>query len=528
MSLSAIRKRIREDYNGIQLLESLPSHHSLQWIPWTPQPGKAPTDLPEALILGTLAGRDIVAYVTQKGDKPHEVRYCSKPKCILSGYSIKSLTQDGVVTMSLNAPFKYNADLAKGNKRKFSVIIKWYFMVRGLLENAVSGDMADWCKILYSALNKIESGRDADKGKSIKGREDKRESQEMPLVIQNSPEAAERSNVYALRSARRGEDGNAKEEAVSPLRPRIDRCQTRDTGEPSDYEALCDYLEQRELSYLLKNIHEVDELQFFDGKLSPYSLPKKLFLGRNQNNDNIYAHMQMSQGKHSVRYWSRDSASGSAGFTLLHQDIGKQTIIHPFNKTYTKDRRSLTTADQERLDILVKWYFIAGGIASMIVLHENPTYPERLVSTLSYIADRMGPAAAPPPTSLGPSNSIPHVSSHPRPVDESHIQSSLANIIPLSPTTFKPSPRGTKRTAEDAAFEDLHRNVEQDMALTAEMNGIDAELELLEMKKQNLLHQWKIEQDCVLEKRERVTVKREEVRRNFRRLTQNVHGSGGK
>jgi hypothetical protein len=115
---------------------------------------------------------------------------------------------------------------------------------------------------------------------------------------------------------------------------------------------------------------------------SPESLPKKLYLGKNKTNDNIYAHMRLLRGTYSVQCWSRDPANGTDGITLQHSDVGQQTIIHPFNKTYTKDRRSLTAADQERLDILVKWYFIAAGIATNIVLRETPSYPTRLVSTL--------------------------------------------------------------------------------------------------------------------------------------------------
>jgi hypothetical protein len=506
MSLREIRKKIRDESNGQQLLESLPPHNSFTWIPWKSL--LTNVDLPEALILGTSNGRHVVAFVTQKGDKPRQVRYCSKPKGVLSGYSTKPLSQDEVVTMALDAPFKYNADLSKGNKRKFSVIIKWYFMARGLLDNAVSGDLDDWCKILYNALQKIERASGHEKGKSNRERGSLKESREMPAVIQNSPEAVDRTSTYGLRSAQRGESGHTTEEAPSPVQPQPEPHQTRASGRPSDYEVLSDYLEERNLSHLLQNIHEADELEWFDGRISPESLPKRLYLGKNQNNDNIYAHIRLSRGTHSVHCWSRDPANGTSGITLQYQDIGKQTIVHPFNKTYTKDRRSLTTADQERLDILVKWYFIAAGIAANIVLRETPNYPSRLVSTLTYIADRMGPAAA------TPLSSVPTP-----PIDESEIQSSLAKVVKGSP---KPSPRGTKRSAADSGWEDIHRNITQDIALTAEINAVDEELELLEMKKQNFMDQWEMEHDRVLEKRERVAAKREDVRKKFRRLSRNV------
>jgi hypothetical protein len=146
--MNEVRKFMREAYGAPLLLDVLPPHDNLKWIPWSVNPG---VDLPEALIIGTVDLRDILAFVTQKGDKPREVRYCSIPKGHASSSgNIQMLTQDDVVLMDVNAPFKYNADPAKGMKRKFSVIIKWYFMARGLLDNAVSGDLSDWCKIFYN------------------------------------------------------------------------------------------------------------------------------------------------------------------------------------------------------------------------------------------------------------------------------------------------------------------------------------------------------------------------------------------
>jgi hypothetical protein len=553
MSLRQVREKLRHEPDGKQLLESLPSHNSFTWIPWK---SFGTVDLPEALVLGTNNGRDIVAFVTQKGDKPHEVRYCSKPKGISSGYSTNRLSQDEVVTMSLDVPFKYNADLSKGNKRKFSVIVKWYFMVRGLLNHALSGDIDDWCRILLNALQKIANASAHEKGKGNRGRGSLKASREMPAVIQNSPEPVERNSTYGLRSAQRGENGHTVEEAPSPVRPQPEPRQTRATGGPSDYEVLSDYLEERNLSYLLKNIHEADELEWFDGRLSPESLPKKLYLGKNQNNDNIYAHIRVSRGTHSVHCWSRDLTKKIGGITLQHQDIGKQTIVHPFNKTYTKDRRSLTTADQDRLDVLVKWYFIAAGIATNIVLRETPSYPDRLVDTLAYIADRMGPAAAAPPSATPPPEPTAPIPTPP--IDESQIQSSLAKGATGSP---KPSPRGTKRSAEEADWDYIHRNVTQDIALTARVNTADEELEMWEMKKQNhqqqsamkkqnlrdqldqlgkqmqdirdqedqlemedqsFIDQWEMEHDSKLEKRERIAAEREDVRKKFRRLSRNV------
>jgi uncharacterized protein (DUF3084 family) len=74
----------------------------------------------------------------------------------------------------------------------------------------------------------------------------------------------------------------------------------------------------------------------------------------------------------------------------------------------------------------------------------------------------------------------------------------------------------------DSGWEDIHENITQDIALTKEINTVDEELELLEMKKQNFMNQWEMEHDRILQKREQVAAKREDVRKKFRRLSRNV------
>jgi hypothetical protein len=127
---------------------------------------------------------------------------------------------------------------------------------------------------------------------------------------------------------------------------------------------------------------------------------------------------------------------------------------------------------------MVKWYFIAAGIAKHCVLRETKAYPERLWSALEYISKRMGAASVRPPLVEYERQTEPETTSevaNPT-IDESHIQFALAEITsnlispPITSRTAPPCPstaheeqssnsfnaadalksRVTKRTAENA------------------------------------------------------------------------------
>jgi len=574
---------MREEYDAQELLDMLPGHDCLRWTPWSIN---TTVDLPEALIIGTVERRDVLAYITQKGEKPREVRYCSIPAGRpTSSASLQTLTQDEVVTMKLDAPFKYNADSAKGMKRKFSVIIKWYFMERGLLINAVSGDLADWCKIFCNALRNVEPDPRAVRKKDNAPRRQPRKAvpyEPEPSVaamgprrpglsnprrpasgvaiVEESPDAEETSSPYGLRSARRAENGNTTEgAAASPVHEQIPH--TLGAENPA-FETVRRYLEDQNIDYLLRNLPAVSEHQFFDGKLSRGSLPKKLYIGRtSERRDNIYAHLRLDGGFHSVDFWSRES-NGHKDVTWDWQEIAKQSLIHPFNKTYEKDIKTMMTREAKiRLDTIIKWYFLAEGVGKDIVLKETPDFAVHFKHALTYIAERMGPAAVGPsevsPTTSNQTTSkfsnrspsmTPKQAPAARSLDESQIQTSLASGT-------QASPRGTKRTFEDATFEALSDLSSKERKLTIDINVVDEELETHEMKKQNFTEQqerdkqqwlakwelekhrwlaewelksqnwvdeWEMEHDSILGRRETVAEERHRVRHKFRRLTMEV------
>ncbi|KAH7088723.1 hypothetical protein FB567DRAFT_522174 [Paraphoma chrysanthemicola] len=573
MAMSIIRKRLDEDYDALSLLDSLPSHDTFDWVPISSE-----TRL--AMKIGSVKGRDILALLVQLGDKPYEVRYWSLPhnRSATTG-SHKVLSQDDVVRLSLYPPFKYNADISKSSKRKFSIIIKWYFMLKGLLHDGVGGDYNDYCKRFCDALRRIDAGRridDAEKndpGDSIEG------SQETPMTVDESSEPEDTRSPYKLRSGPHNEASNplnSKADTTHPVQlvTPDDTPSTCDDDDETDYDKLCRYLDKHKLLYLLENIPKADGVQFVDQGFMPEAQPKKLFLGRHAKDDReIYAYMRPARGWHEINFWVEDPRRSLNITAMRSEDVAKQRILHPFNKTYPKDG-PIDQGDRARLTLMVKFYFIAAGIARNFVLQETKAFPDRLRSALEYIAHRMGAAAAKPPV-LEQTNTPARSASRRTDIDESHIQSSLAlprsplqattpaaarptpvaaRSTPVaavtSPTTntstlpTHPSPRGTKRAAptstptasnEDAHFASLAATLSQDQTLTKEINAVDHELEMKQMQKQIFMEKlerqkqvfeekWNTEYDEIVTKRRGIEEQRGGVRKRFKRMSLKIAG----
>jgi hypothetical protein len=514
MSFDSIRKCLDEDFGGLELLDIIPSHDSLVWIPFSG--GIAPA----ALVIGQVQGRDVLAYVAQMGDKPIEARYCSKAVGDADNYTWKSIPQDDIMLMKLNAPFKYNADPSKASKRKFSIIIKWYFMVRGLVTDRVAGDIHDYCKRLNLALERIVDGQSADGNRYLSSLPRPRTAQDKtgtPDTIEESPEPVR--NVYALRSTQPAVNENSEGGATQPPEPHRGALPSSDNSLSFTYQELCDYLASTNCSHFLKNIHEVDELQFFQQDVQPSAQPRKLFLGRTKDlHGEVYAYMLSTNGKPSIELWKEESDNGPYRSRLRMDKISQETLNHPFNKTFLPSSIMLSEGEQSRLKALITWYFIAADIACVsrkVMSH----YPKLLRTTLAYIADRMGPAAAHPST---PAPMLPP--SHTPTLHTTSSRISLPSPQPAATPnpSLSPHRRGSKRTAEDAVFEDIHRNIAKDVALTREINVVDEELVMLETKKEKWLAEWEREWDEVVSRRERVQGEREGVRKRFKRLSMGV------
>jgi hypothetical protein len=285
--------------------------------------------------------------------------------------------------------------------------------------------------------------------------------------------------------------------------------------------------------YLLKNLPDPDDVQFVNQDFFLDAQPRKLFIGHHKEHGNdIYAYMRKSREFHKIEFYIEDKRAPSKT-AIRSEDVAKQRILHPFDKTFPKGTHSIGQDEKARLTLMVKWYFIAAGIAKDCVLRETKAYPERLRSALEYIAKRMGAASVRAPLvgyerQTEPKTTSEEVSPT---TDESHIQFTLAEVTPnplSSPITARiahphpsiahaeqlnnpsnavdaPELRGTKRTAEDAEFEELAEMTSHvitgDKDLTNQIDDIDKQIELLQMQRRGLVE------------------KREDARRRFKRQT---------
>lgn len=581
-AIEQIRRRITR-LDSKALLDSLPPETSLKWK------AHSAASPPVAVIIGISDKCPVYAYLTRYGDKPREVRYCLNLNSGSNGSDrappFRSLSQDEVIRLSLDAPFKYLTDPSKAGKRKFSILIKWYYLLKGLTHD-IESDYDDFCKRFNDALKKIHAGENRRDSDSEEGSEIELQSASMD----ESPEYSEPRNVYGLRSVKRTATRNSRGNgALTTPTPRSNLPDSfhsahkdPNPGEEgnSDLHTLRENLAQHKMLHLLDNIPDADGVQFADQTFLLDAQPKKLFIGRHlKTGDDINAYMvHLQRGFHEIRFYME---KGRSSTTMKAENVAKQRILHPFNKTYPKQPNILTQAERARLSLMVKWYFIAAGIATTCVLKETQAYPERFREALEYIASRMeadAPAFSPREKNGNRATREPTSVS----IDEDHIQSTLAEVTPrastivvktrpstsplsqpkLLPQMTTPSPipyrntpslqkngsgnhatittpseptlrgkgtsHGIKRTAEDVAIEDMTETLLQDRTLTKEINEVDQELELLEIRHQNFverqeferqefMHKFELEQKGILTKRQDIDEKRAVVRTRFKR-----------
>ncbi|KAH8696771.1 hypothetical protein GQ44DRAFT_634215 [Phaeosphaeriaceae sp. PMI808] len=509
MALSIIRRRIAY-YGADDLIAALPAHNLMNWVP---HPAATP---PTALVIGAYDGRDILAFMKSFGGSPRKVQYCFRPaNRRLNASTAQPLTLDEVVKLPLNAPFRYNADTSEPGKSNFGIVIQWYFM--GLIEHEVDYDYIKYCPRLHNALKKIDAEKRAE-----------RESER--------PEPQEPKGAQDQRSGHRGNPGIEAEITRQLVTPVKSPLVSMSDDEHSDLDKLHSYLDSYGALYLLKNVPDPDEVQFVNQDFFLDAQPRKLFMGHhNEQGNDIYAYMRKSRKFHEIKFYIEDTRAPSKT-AIRSEDVAKQRILHPFDKTYPKGTHSIGQDEKARLTLMVKWYFIGAGIAKDCVLRETKAYPERLRSALEYIAKRMGAAAVRPPLIAYEQRTVPGTTSEEAnpTIDESYIQSTLAEVTPnliSSPITSRTAPpcpstahveqldnpsnavdapelRGTKRTAEDAEFEDLAQIVSQvlsaDRDLANQINDVDKQIELLQTQRGDLVE------------------KRKDVKRRFRRQTLTV------
>lgn len=494
MALSIIKQRIAY-YGAGDLIAALPAHNSMSWVT---HPAATP---PTALVIGTYDGRDILAFMKSFGGSPRRVQYCFRPaNRRLNASTAQPLTLDEVVKLPLNAPFRYSADTSELGKSNFGIVIQWYFM--GIIEPEV--DFIKYCPQLYNALQRIDAKKRA-------GKEPQRPEPKKPKGAQDQ-RSAHRSHP--------GIEAGTTGQLVTPVnRPVKGSLVSMSDDEHSDLNKLHNYLDSYGALYLLENLPDPDEVQFMDQDFLFDAQPRKLLVGRHKEKGNdIYAYMRKSRKYHEIKFFIEDKRAPSKT-AIRSEDVAKQRILHPFDKTYPKGTHSISQDEKARLTLMVKWYFIAAGIAKNCVLRETKTYPERLRSALEYIAKRMGAASVRPPLVGYERQTEPETTSEEAnpAIDESRIQSTIAEVtlnplsLPITSRTVPPHPstahaeqlnnspsavdapelRGTKRTTEDAEFEDLAEIVSQvlsaDRDLKDQIDDIDKQIKLLQTQRRDLI-----------------------------------------
>ena len=514
MSLASIVKTLAEAHGEERLRELLPPHESMIWVKFS---AASP---PTALVVGTANGRDVLAHLGMIGDDPRDLQYCVKSAN--SGEPPHPIRIDYAIQSSLYAPFRYVADLSRNGKRKFSSVVKWYFLTFGKLAGYSPTDYTTLYKYLQSAL------RDIDAGQIVEKQNTQKRQSISTRGTPTSPEPEELTNSYSLRSTELSHDKSKSNGQATAIGQPGETALPDDESE-DDHRKLREYLDSQKSLYLLQNIPEAEDVEFVDQNHRPAARSKKLFIGHHAKSGHaIFAYLRKSKAHSEVIFYVEDNHQS---YPISCEEVTKQRILHPFNKTYPKNP-PIEQYDKARLTLLVKWYFIAAGIVKNEVLKETKAYAERLRVALVYIAQRMGAAAVGPPES-------PTQSSGSADMDESDSTGSRHETSDTQPTLLSTTPsgspsrpngdtslrlssaqappRGTKRSAEDADFDDLARIFAEVQEVTQQINDVDQDLDVHEIKRQSFLEEWEKEQREILKKRDVLDAKRGDVKQRFKR-----------
>ncbi|KAF2182429.1 hypothetical protein K469DRAFT_712013 [Zopfia rhizophila CBS 207.26] len=452
--------RYVEDHGGSSLLQNLPDAKDMHWE-YHPGEiaalfGRDSNALPQALRLARNDDEELFACLIQHGDKPREVRFYAQP----AEGAPYSTTSDAVGTYELARPFQYLNGGSKSEKRRLSIMIKYYYLLAGHINEGVGGDLADFHKRFYRALQIIKSG----------------EIERLNSGVHN---------------------GNVEQDEEHERSP---EAQGLDDDSGSDYATLKQYLAEKDAAHLLANIPSASSMTFMDQKVFPDGQPKKLYVGRGKNDgEMIWAYMRFTRKFHEIRFHCETESGLMEPKHMVPESAARLKLIHPFKNTYHgSGAGGIDQGEKARLSLMVKFYFLAAGIAKNIVLTETKDYPRRLLDALHYITAKTGGASYQHGDQQYEGPEIDE-----GPLDETHIQSTLGENVSISDVneegtprarrqqiTPRPStsegPRGTKRTAEDAQFDEVRKLYEKDTELTEQLNDLDNQIQELEMRRQAL------------------------------------------
>ncbi|KAH7395361.1 hypothetical protein DE146DRAFT_106127 [Phaeosphaeria sp. MPI-PUGE-AT-0046c] len=515
-----LHEYIRETFpaDGLRLMGQLPRHFSLTW---KKDPGNDPS---EALVIGSMktdeGDQEVIARIIFRGDRKI-VQYLFKPKhrpdsSSTAGWRITThenlmSNQNRAVSTTLVSPFKYLKGTGVAEEGKFSTLVRWYYMEKGLVVHQGNSSLRSFYGKLMTAL-KIVAQEKYEELAELHWPQLGTQSIHAP-----STEALNQDNVA-------GEHENEGNEEPSRAPGPIEELQqlaSQSDEDSADTEEK-DYFRDRaialNLHLVLERLPNPDQMRFSTQTCHERYLEKRLYIGEAYTEGkHVYAYLsarvvqfEVDIKLHDVEFRVCNSthSSTSSSCRVHAEDLGglKCTLVAPFDMIHTEKQQQLSPEEVVRLKTLVTWYFIVNCHTKGIVDGGEDTelrredYTQHLVETLQFIGLRLGidlPTPGQPlldhETSTSSTNTsttngaqgrrspavvissrptppMPHTTQKPTDIGTS---SSVSQGTPSSPSSrllqngsapiqdisnFKSSsstPRGTKRTAADDIEEQL-------------------------------------------------------------------------
>lgn len=414
MALEAIRQNLAG--HEANLLTLLPDPDSMKWV------SHFAAYLQSALVIGHHDECSVLAFTKRSPDQPTELCYCSIPinDDVYRSWLATDLTEDQVVeNYQLIPPFKDVVGNSQHGQGMLSAVILWYFL--GLSESKIRCDIKDYCPSLLKALRQIQS-------------------------VQGLDTSQEPVNATVAEDEDKGPEGRTASRQTTTDEqptPSSSRLATTEEAVPSDYSRLVTFLDGED-DTLLKSIPGPGDVKFVDlGIPLKNSLPKKLLIGSQQGTQSkIYAYMRRWGTTHRIEFYVEGDKTRTS---IITSDLAPHLINDPFIRTYPEDSKFIDSIAANRLTIIVKWYFIAAGIAGNCVLEETKDFPVHLYNALLCIR--------------GPAVYVPADSAEETLVDAAVLNCSIADKESLGIRPDYKTTRGVKRHAEDTCTDPFTRRI---------------------------------------------------------------------
>ncbi|KAI8942869.1 hypothetical protein NX059_000909 [Plenodomus lindquistii] len=472
-----------------------------------------------ALQIGALEGKSILAFPIRHGPSGYQITYGLRLKD--GSHVVRSdCTKQVKIAMSasLGAPFKYvigKPAVTALRDVRLITLISWFFLRIGYMDTVGIGHKT-FCINLDSALQGIASGEEATAA-TTEGQQGQRLETSATMSRQNA---------------------SFKPHPVTHELPLKSNPTVRLQVGNSEVFKMEEYLIRHSAVSLLDGIPALRKMNFSDQTRFARALPKKLVIGYTNAENEVSAYMyKVRSSAETGQYVQAIHCYEEIGMVALKVEVknlvaGTHLLCAPFDIILKSVDTNQNECQTEYLDTILRWYFIASGIAHMPrgVAGDNDEYMKQFHCVLKYIASLAPPAprletralestpsggpATPKikggdktrhatevvATSAKPSPSIDHMGlvpkSHstamPSPSIFSTAESSTGNLQSTASASRIETPmsqRGTKRSARVAALDAIIENVSQYKAYTEELEDTDDRLQDLDNQ------QRKFEQD---------------------------------